>query len=99
MRDAQCHNLSWVENLDSGSGQDTAGPDAKAFVREYIARFGKRKVEANVLVTRPGPARELIADAIAKYIPPDWKRTLKARNRPAAEQARAEFDRLMKERE
>jgi hypothetical protein len=93
--DAQ--GLSWIDNLESGSGKDLSA-SGKDYVREYIAQFGKRKVEANTLVTRPDAARELIADAIAKYIPEDWGRTLKERNKPAQREAFAEFDRQMRER-
>jgi hypothetical protein len=87
--------LSWIEKLESGSGKDLSA-SGKDYVREYIKKFGKRKCEANTLVTRPDAARDLIAAAIAKYIPEDWKEKLAERNEPAQREAFAAFDRQMR---
>lgn len=92
------HGLSWIENLQTGSGSDLSDPEHhshdRAYVQEYISRFGVRKVEANALVVRPEAGRRLIADAIAQYIPADWPVQFKERNREAREAALAEFDLL-----
>ncbi|MBA7558406.1 hypothetical protein ES708_00009 [subsurface metagenome] len=62
-------NLTWIDNLISASGRP---PDLKkAFVRDYIAQYGERKVEANALVIRPDLAEELVEQAILKYVPED----------------------------
>ncbi|GAI75052.1 unnamed protein product [marine sediment metagenome] len=62
-------NLTWIDNLISASGRP---PDLKKqFVRDYIAQFGERKVEANALVIRPDLAEELVEQAILKYVPED----------------------------
>lgn len=92
------HGLSWIENLQTGSGSDLSDPDHhshdRAYVQDYIRRFGVRKVEANALVTRSEAGRKLIADAISKYIPGDWPTQFIKRNRKAREQALEEFDLL-----
>lgn len=62
-------NLTWIDNLISASGKP---PDLKKqYVRDYIAQFGERKVEANALVVRPDLAEALVEKAILKYLPDD----------------------------
>ncbi len=71
----QEHNLTWIDNLETGSGQrldDPGHPDHdKAYVRDYIGRYGARKVEANALVVRPDAGRDLCRQAILKYVDAD----------------------------
>lgn len=66
------NGLTWIENLETGSGarlDNPRHPDfAKAYVQDYLAQFGARKVEANALVTRPAAGRQLCRDAILKYV-------------------------------
>ncbi len=66
------HGLTWINNLETGSGgrlDDPRHPDhGKAYVHDYLAEFGARKVEANALVTRATAGRELCRRAILKYI-------------------------------
>lgn len=66
------HRLTWIENLSTGSGgrlDDPRHPDhQKAYVQDYLAEYGARKVEANALVTRPEAGRRLCRDAILKYV-------------------------------
>ena len=40
-------------------------------MQDYIRRFGKRRVEADALVTRPQAGRDLCERAILEYINPD----------------------------
>jgi hypothetical protein len=59
----QANGLSWIDNLETGSGKSLADP-AHAhhnypYVKEYIGKFGPRKVEANALVVRPDAGRAL----------------------------------------
>jgi hypothetical protein len=48
------HRLTWIDNLETGSGgrlDDPEHPDhEKEYVKSYINKFGVRKVEANALV-------------------------------------------------
>jgi hypothetical protein len=66
------NNLTWIENLQTSSGGDLGDPKHpdhyKPFVQNYIDQFGKRKCEANALVTRPEAGRQLCRDAILKYV-------------------------------
>jgi hypothetical protein len=59
----EAHNLTWIENLETGSGgrlDDPRHPDHyKQYVQSYLAQFGARKVEANALVVRPQAGRDL----------------------------------------
>jgi hypothetical protein len=66
------HGLSWIEGLITASGKDLGDPSHKKNgdhdVRDYIRRFGQRKVEADALVTRPQAGRELCEMAILQHI-------------------------------
>lgn len=69
------HRLSWINNLESGSGKNLASPShpdhAKAHVQQYLRKFGARKVEANALVVKPEVGKKLLLDTIAKYLDPN----------------------------
>lgn len=71
--------LSWTPNLltgqkDKSKPQDLADPahndHRKAYVQDYLHRFGARKVEANALVVRKEMGRTLCRSAIERYIDP-----------------------------
>lgn len=60
------HNLTWIDNLISGSGKE---PDrSHPIVRDYISKYGERKVEANAIVVIPDLAKDLCRSAIEKYL-------------------------------
>jgi len=69
------NNLTWIENLITGSGKDLEDPEHpdhyKSYVQDYIEKYGYRKCEANVLVTIPEKARQLCENAILKYLGDD----------------------------
>lgn len=81
-------DLTWIDNLISGSGRE---PDrSNPIVRDYIARYGERKVEANAIVVRPIEARDLCKSAIERYLGPDALQRFQEKERLIA----AEFERL-----
>ena len=67
----QDNNLIWIDNLESGSGKK---PDkSKPMIRDYIAKYGERKVEANIIIV-PGIREKievLLEETIQKYIGSD----------------------------
>jgi len=67
--------LTWIDNLETGSGKRLDDPrhkdHRKKYVQNYLKQFGARKVEANALVVRPAEGRALCCRAIAKYISQD----------------------------
>ncbi|MBA7523540.1 hypothetical protein ES705_15667 [subsurface metagenome] len=69
------NNLTWIENLETGSGKDLSNPKhhdyLQDYVQNYLTEYGPRKVEANALVTKVPEARKLCEAAILKYINPD----------------------------
>jgi hypothetical protein len=80
------HGLTWIDGLVTSSGEDLANtrhPDhTKAYVQNYIKKYGERKVEANALVAQYQAGRQLCRETIEKYIDPDGiKRYEKARAR------------------
>jgi hypothetical protein len=97
------HQLSWIDNLETGRGADLGNSTHRlndaAYVQEYISKYGARKVEANALVTRPEAARELIEAAIAKYIPNNWPARHERRNDKERAKALSEYDQLVEELE
>lgn len=68
----QANNLTWIDNLETGSGGRLDNPRhndfRKPYVQNYIKQFGVRKVEANALVTRVEAGRQLCKDSILKYL-------------------------------
>ena len=72
------HNLTWIDNLITGSGKDLAevnndGTPAHRngklpYVKRYLDTVGERKCEANALVVTPDAGRRLCFEAINKYL-------------------------------
>src|SRR5262249_57175366 len=69
----QKHRLTWIENLETSSGErlDDRGHNDhhKDYVQSYLREFGARKVEANALVTRPAAGRALCPSALLECVP------------------------------
>ena len=97
----QENNLSWTENLITGSGEDLSSPRHKfhkaSWVQDYISRYGRRKVEANALVVRPDAGRELCRQTILKYLSADAPREYQERLMPHREAARQAILQAMQE--
>ena len=68
----QENNLSWIENLITGSGKNLASESHPnhfmEYVQDYLGKYGERKCEANALVIKPDSARDLCRAAIEKYV-------------------------------
>jgi hypothetical protein len=68
----EMHDLTWIDGLKTGSGKDLGDSKHKqhnhAFVQDYIAEHGKRKVEANALVVRPEAGRHLCRESIERHL-------------------------------
>lgn len=66
------NNLTWIDNLMTGSGKSLADPKHKnhnyPYVQEYLKTVGVRKCEANALVVRPEQAAKLCRDAIEAFL-------------------------------
>ncbi len=80
------NNLTWIDNLTTGSGLDLSTPNHKnhymKYVQNYLKEIGVRKCEANA-ITRPsvlGAAQTLCTEAIEKYIPHSLIRFQNKRN-------------------
>jgi hypothetical protein len=67
------HKLTWIDNLETSSGQQLDDPEHddhdKAYVQDYIRRYGVRKCESNALVVEPKLGRALCRRAILRYVP------------------------------
>jgi hypothetical protein len=85
--------LTWIDNLETSSGQrldDPRHPDhEKAYVRDYIRRYGARKCEANALVVAPDTGRDLCRRAILEHVPAEATEAYHARLAIEREQLQA----------
>lgn len=86
----EANNLSWIDNLETSSGERLDDPKhrdhGKPYVQNYIKQFGARKVEANALVVRQAAGRQLCRESILQYIDPAAPEIYRA----ALEQPRSE---------
>lgn len=66
------NNLTWIENLITGSKKNLASPAHKnyhmPYVQEYLKTVGERKCEANAIVKQKEKGRELCRQKIEKYL-------------------------------
>jgi hypothetical protein len=94
------HGLTWIDNLETSSGQRLDDPDHldhnKEYVQNYIRRFGVRKCEANALVVAPEVGRQLCREAILEYVPADAPADYHARLAIERERLRAAIHRRMR---
>jgi hypothetical protein len=94
--------LTWIDNLETGSGERLDDPDHpdhyRDYVQSYLAQFGARKVEANALVVRPEAGRHLCRRAILAHIPASAIDEYAAKLARARAQARAAITRLLRRR-
>ena len=84
------HNLSWINNLITGSKKNLASPAHKNFkmpyVQEYIKIIGIRKCEANAIVTIPKIARDFVNNVIKEYLGEDAEERFKAKRQAIREE-------------
>lgn len=68
----QKHNLLWIDNLKTGSKKDLSNPKHpdhnKAYVKDYIEKYGVRKCEANAILPLRDFAKQDCEEAIQKYL-------------------------------
>lgn len=69
------NNLTWINNLITGSGKNLADPRHKNYkmdyVQDYLKTIGKQKCEANAIVTMPQSARVLVRNVIESFLGED----------------------------
>jgi hypothetical protein len=93
------HRLSWTQGLITGSGLDLGDPSHPHHndhdVKNYIAEFGERKLEADALVTRAQAGRDLCRRAILKYVDTDGIAEFEAARQVKRDELRQEIDRML----
>jgi len=69
------NQLTWIDNLITGSGLNLASPAHRnykmEYVQQYLKEIGERKCEANAVVTMPAQARNLVRGVIEGYLGED----------------------------
>lgn len=77
------NELSWIENLITGSGKNLASPSHPnyymGYVQDYLTKVGERKCEANALVVAPRQGRALCRAAIENYLGDDSLKRFESR--------------------
>lgn len=90
--------LSWIDNLETGSGMNLASRShpnhGLPYVQDYIRDVGIRKCEANAIIPYPSRAQGLIRDAIEAYTGPDALSRFAAKRAAANEAYQEVLDRL-----
>jgi hypothetical protein len=68
----ESQGLTWIDNLESGSGRDLSRMDNR-IVHDYVAKYGIRKCEANAVmrVSAREPTLTLLRTTIEKYLGKD----------------------------
>ena len=90
----QENGLVWIDGLTTGSGKDLADPKHKFYkantygIREYIEKYGARKVEANAVVKNPEHGRQMLQGAIDKWLGADAYEIYEQRIREGREEVR-----------
>lgn len=71
----KANNLTWIDNLITGSGKNLASPSHKnhdlQYVQDYLRDIGERKCEANALVVARAASEDLCRQAIEAYLGDD----------------------------
>lgn len=79
------NDLTWIDNLITGSGRNLASPSHKnyrmEYVQQYLSEVGERKCEANALVVAPEEGRKLCQKAIESYLGSDALSRFKAKKK------------------
>lgn len=77
------HNLTWVDNLITGSKKDLASEshhnNKMTYVQDYIKKYGVRKCEANAILPKREAARELVEGAITHFVGHDAEKRFEAK--------------------
>lgn len=79
------HNLTWIDNLITGSKKNLACSSHNnyymPYVQDYLKTVGERKCEANSLVIKPEAGQKLCEDTIKKYLGEDAKERFRRKKR------------------
>jgi hypothetical protein len=98
----EANQLSWIENLETSSGESLWDPQrperSPLYVRNYVEKYGARKVEANALVVAPEAGRQLCRDAIEHYLLDNYAADYRQKLQGVRVEVQAEIQRLLAER-
>lgn len=79
----EANNLTWIDNLITGSKKNLASPSHPnhfmEYVQSYLRDIGERKCEANALIVIPAQSRAFCRDSIERYIGRDALARFQAR--------------------
>jgi hypothetical protein len=67
------NNIPWIDGLTTSSGNDSSknGDVNKAYVKNFIKKYGKRKCEMDSIAAFPGLATSIVTEAVMRYINQD----------------------------
>lgn len=89
--------LTWIDNLETGSGKNLASPShpdhEKPYVQDWLETYGARKVEANALVTEPDAGKRLFRQTVERYLGEDPSADRKRRRSELEKEIKLDFPR------
>jgi hypothetical protein len=92
------NNYSWINNLKTGRGGDLANPGHenhyKSYVQNWLKTIGERKCESNAMITTPVVARQLLRDAVEKYLGTDAVARFQAKRQEIQDLYQTELEQL-----
>ena len=97
--DIESLNLTWIDGLETSSGDDLANPTHKQHltkpVQDYLKQYGARKCEANALLRCPNEAEKIVQTAIDGFIDNDDLIAYQEQQLNDRDYAQAEVDALV----
>lgn len=94
-------DYTWIDNLITGNtakrmdlSEEKHPNHFLPYVQSYLGEVGARKCEANVLVTNPASARELVLEAILKYVGPGTEDRFKKKQQDVEDRYEAMLDKF-----
>lgn len=90
------NNLTWIDNLITGSGKDLGSSShpnhGLPYVKSYLRKVGRRKCEANSVVVIPEMGRRLCESTILGYLGADAEARFDRKVELVAERIQAELE-------
>jgi len=90
------HQLTWIDNLITGSGKNLASPTHKnyqmPYVQDYLSNYGARKCEANALIKEKTAGKLLCRKAIEKYLGIDALRRFEVKRQEIRDEMNTFFE-------
>ncbi len=90
--------LTWIDNLETSGNKNLASPKHpdffKPYVQQYLYAYGAKKVEANALIAYPRFGRQIMREAIWRFLDQDAVELWEEQNKEASTEASMMADKI-----